>query len=106
CNSAMDENEVPQPAPQFLDAALACGAERRLEMQHNSSRRLRRVSRYMRRQNRNPEVRAVVDKSAVLQSKSELAEDPVVHAAAVHKCRAGLSLLPRNESSHMAGGTK
>src|SRR5712692_318307 len=70
-------------------------------MDNESGRRLRGMSGHVRTQCGEPEVRAVVRKSAVLQSKGDVPHESVVHASAVYKCRAGLPLRPGNESSRV-----
>src|SRR5258708_14923585 len=51
-----------------------------------------------------PEIGAVVHKSEVLQSKTDVSHESVVHASAVYKCRAGLPLRPGDEFSRLTCG--
>src|SRR3981189_806562 len=71
-------------------------------MDNEASRRLCGMSGHVRTQCGNSKVRAVVYKSAVLQSKGNMAHASVVHASAVNKSRASLLLCPGNESSRVA----
>src|ERR1700692_149351 len=73
-----------------------------LEMEHESGGRFRGVSGYARAESGDSEVRAVVDKSAILQSKRDMSYESVVYASAVDKCRAGLTLRSGHESSCVA----
>src|SRR5258708_11988269 len=70
-------------------------------MDDEASRGLRGMSGHVRTQCGDPKVRAVVYKSAVLQSKGNMAHESVFHASPVNKCRAGLLLCPGNESSRV-----
>src|SRR5882672_364394 len=71
-------------------------------MDNEASRRLCGMCSHVRTQCGNSEVRTVVYKSAVLQSKGNMAHKSVVHASAVNKCRASLLLCRGNESSRVA----
>src|SRR6266705_1139582 len=75
-------------------------------MDDEAGRRLRGMSGHVRTQSGDPEVRAVVYKSAVLQSKGDVPHESVVHAPAVNKCRAGLPLCTTDKSSCVARGIK
>src|SRR5882672_2189957 len=75
-------------------------------MKHESGGRFRRMSGYVRTQSSETEVRAVVHESAVLQSKRDMADESVIHASAINKCRAGLPQRPGNGRSAVACGIK
>src|SRR6266403_232860 len=71
-------------------------------MDNEASRRLCGMCGHVRTQCGNSEVRTVVYKSAVLQSKGNMTHKSVVHASAVNKCRASLLRCRGNESSRVA----
>src|SRR5882757_8844041 len=68
-------------------------------MDNEAGRRLCGMCGHVRTQCGNSEVRTVVYKSAVLQSKGNMTHKSVVHASAVNKCRASLLRCRGNESS-------
>src|ERR1700682_2677130 len=65
-----------------------------LKMDDDSGRRLRGMSGHVRTQAGDPEIRTVVNESAVFQTKRDVLHQSIVHASAIHKCRAGLALRP------------
>src|SRR5882762_1618552 len=71
-------------------------------MDNEASRRLCGMCGHVRTQCGDPKVRPVVYKSAVLQSKGNMAHKSVVHASAVNKCGASLLLCRGNETSRIA----
>src|SRR3979490_596797 len=72
-------------------------------MDNEASRRLCGMCGHVRTQWGDPQVRAVVYKPAVLQSKGNSAPKSVAHTSPVNKRRAGLLLCRGNESSGVAG---
>src|SRR6202043_3440340 len=73
-----------------------------LEMDDDPGRWLGGMSGHVRTQCGDSEVRAVVHKSAVLQSKRDVPHKSIIHASSVNECWSGLSLRPGNEPSRVA----